>query len=110
MTIYVDRLEVHYQPPKPGATRHFGNGKSSCHMATDGDLEELHQFAERLGLRRSWLHNSSSAPHYDLTPNKRAQAVALGAVELASSRELIEKCGPRRARPAQEATGASDAA
>ena len=26
-----------------------------CHMATDGELEELHAFAARLGLRRAWF-------------------------------------------------------
>ncbi|MFM2091501.1 MAG: hypothetical protein RLZZ127_1990 [Planctomycetota bacterium] len=32
------------------------------------DLEALHAFAERLGLRRQWLHAAPGFPHYDLTP------------------------------------------
>lgn len=53
----------------------------SCHLIAD-TLEELHEFAARLGLRRSWFQPHST-PHYDLTASKRAAAVALGAVELA---------------------------
>jgi hypothetical protein len=46
--------------------------KDWCHMATDSDLEELHQMAARLGLRRVWFQNTPTHPHYDLTPGKRA--------------------------------------
>ena len=50
----------------------------------------MHAFAERLGLRREWYqrgtHNRGPwhwyLSHYDLTPNKRALAVRLGAVEV----------------------------
>ena len=49
-----------------------------CHMATDGDVEELHAFAARLGLRRAWFQRD----HYDLPPHGRAAAVALGAEEV----------------------------
>jgi len=45
-------------------------------------LEELHLFAGRLGLHRKWFQDHRRLPHYDLTPNKRRQAVALGAVEV----------------------------
>lgn len=86
MTIYVDQLVAYTQPATSGG-RYFGNGKSSCHLATDGDLEELHQFAESIGLRRAWFQNRS-LPHYDLTPTKRAMAVRNGAKEV-TTRELI---------------------
>src|SRR6185436_13568665 len=45
-----------------------------CHMATDGELDELHAFAARLGLRRRWFQRD----HYDLPPHGRRAAVALG--------------------------------
>lgn len=80
MTIFVDTLRSWPQAPKPGAERYFGNGKRSCHLTTDGHLEELHQFAERIGLRRAWFQPEHGG-HYDLTPNKRAQALRLGALE-----------------------------
>lgn len=39
----------------------------SCHLVTDGDVEELHEFATRIGLRRSWFQPANGRPHYDLT-------------------------------------------
>ena len=51
----------------------------SCHMFTDGDVEELNVFAEKIGLRRSWLQGPY--PHYDLTKSKRRTAVRAGAIE-----------------------------
>lgn len=61
-----------------------------CHMVSDESADELHAFAAKLGLRRSWSQErpKSSAHHYDLVPSKRALAVMLGAVEI-SSRELV---------------------
>lgn len=46
------------------------------------DLEELHAFAARLGLLREWYQGDKkplSFAHYDLTANKRAMAIRLGA-------------------------------
>jgi len=77
MTVYVDSLES-------WGWKMRGREIQSCHMFTDSlDLEELHVFAERIGLRRAWFQTDSRvAPHYDLTPSRRDAAVALGAVEL----------------------------
>jgi hypothetical protein len=74
-TIVVDELRTY-----------TGMGRLSgqwCHMLSDtGNLDELHAFAARLGLRRSWFQNKRFAPHYDLRPSKRALAVSLGAREV----------------------------
>lgn len=76
MTIYVDKLEE-------WGWRLRGRTTPSCHMFTDTlDLEELHDLAARIGMKREWFQLSRQAPHYDLTPSRRAKAVALGAVEL----------------------------
>ena len=83
MTIYVDDLISYGQAPKAGGERYFGNGKQSCHLTCDGNLDELHLFADSLGLRRSWFQRGS-VPHYDLTPNKRAAAVRFGAQEVST--------------------------
>jgi hypothetical protein len=79
--IMVDELVNYQQKSKPGGERYFGNGKPSCHLTTDGDPEELHRFAARLGLRREWAQdpNNLQLLHYDLTPSKRAFALRLGA-------------------------------
>lgn len=53
-----------------------------CHLFADS-TEELHAFASSIGLRRAWAQVSrSGTPHYDLTPGRRARAVAAGAQEL----------------------------
>lgn len=59
----------------------------ACHLVADS-LEELHAFAARLGLRRSWFQDRQDLPHYDITQNKRRVALKLGAQEI-SHRELV---------------------
>lgn len=61
----------------PHARAPFHRG--SCHLTTDGALDDLHAFAARIGLRRAWFQAHSLAPHYDLTPGKRAEAILAGA-------------------------------
>lgn len=56
----------------------------ACHLRADTE-EELHAFAERLGLQRLWFQGHHPNPrfwHYDITANMRAKAVAMGAKEL----------------------------
>ncbi len=89
----VDELVAYDTETMGRAARHFGRGKESCHLIAAGDLEELHAFAKRLGLRREWFQGRASWPHYDLTPSKRAKAVALGAFEVSA----IEEAGARMA-------------
>jgi hypothetical protein len=67
-----------------------------CHMMTDDlsedGLQELHDFAGKLGLKRSWFQNHNKAfPHYDLTPSKRRLAVQLGAEEVAGV-DMVKRC------------------
>lgn len=45
------------------------------------DVEELHEFAAKIGLRRSW-YQPKSTPHYDVTYHYRQKAVEAGAAEL----------------------------
>lgn len=93
MAIYVDKLRSWPQQAKSGAERYFGNDKVSCHMTTDGNMEELHQFAKHIGLKRSWfqIHRNPRFCHYDLTPSKRILAVRLGAIEIVSIIDIIGK-------------------
>lgn len=79
MTVYVDALGHN------GWQMH-GNPVQSCHMFSDGgDHDELHAIAQAIGLKRTWFRNGSGTPHYDLTPGKRAQAIAAGAVPVGRS-------------------------
>jgi Protein of unknown function (DUF4031) len=82
MTIMVDELKVW-----PHAKHPFLTG--SCHLTTDGDLEELHAFAARIGMRRAWFQDHPTAPHYDLTPLRRQLAVQLGAKEVPAREQVV---------------------
>jgi hypothetical protein len=76
MTVYVDGLEA-------WGWKMRGRTVPSCHMFTDSrDLEELHAFAARLGMKRAWFQPHKVAPHYDLTRSRRDMAVSLGAVQV----------------------------
>lgn len=76
--IMVDEITVW-----PHAGQPFKNG--SCHLTTDGSLEELERFARRLDLKPRWLQvrqrSLGDTPHYhyDLTPARRTEALKLGA-------------------------------
>jgi hypothetical protein len=63
----------------------------SCHLLADTE-EELHAFAAKIGMKRSWFQDgdSHSVPHYDLVANRRKMAVKLGAIEI-DRKQLVEK-------------------
>ena len=91
MAILVDELREY-----PGVALPF---TTWCHMATDGDLEELHAFAATLGLRRSWFQRD----HYDLPPHGRIAAIAAGAEPVATGELLLRMTGPRGDRARRRA-------
>lgn len=93
MTVYVDDLTN-------WGWKLRGRTVASCHMFTDSvELDELHAMAERIGLKRAWFQEHRLAPHYDLTPSRRADAVAFGAVEVDRARS-VEIWRARRAEVA----------
>jgi hypothetical protein len=57
-----------------------------CHLVSDASFGELHDFAARLGIPRHRFQGD----HYDLPPQLRARAVALGAQEV-GTRELTQR-------------------
>lgn len=94
MTVYVDDARI---PARVGRL-----SSTWSHLFADTE-DELHAFAARLGLRRSWFQDPTKTGkpfkakpgsraaqnwHYDVTEGKRRQAVALGAVEV-SWREAV---------------------
>ena len=91
-----------------------GHSIANCHLFTDAlDLAELHAFAERIGLKQSWLQHKHvdlfSLPHYDLTPRRRAAAIAAGALEV-DRREAVRLWRARREAIAAAMEGEEEAA
>lgn len=74
MSVYVDEL-VDVLP------RDNWRYRRACHMFATSDTE-LHEMAERIGLKRSWHQSRPDFPHYDLTGWKRQRAIANGAIEV----------------------------
>lgn len=73
MTVYVDEFKL-WLPRQP---RPFQDGSS--HLSAD-TLDELHDFARRIGMKRAWFQDHISMPHYDLVWSRRVRALELGAV------------------------------
>ena len=75
------------------------------HMVSDSSYDELHAFAERLGVPRRGFERD----HYDIPEHLHAAAIEEGA-ELVTSKELVRRltaAGLRRPkhRPAPEPAG-----
>ncbi|MDR2933052.1 MAG: DUF4031 domain-containing protein [Oscillospiraceae bacterium] len=41
-------------------------GTTCGHLSTDASFDELHRFAQAIGLRREWFQADKRVPHYDL--------------------------------------------
>ncbi len=61
-------------------------GRRWAHLVSDASLDELHTFADELGLRRIWFQGD----HYDVPTEVRRHAIASGAVPVSSS-ELVRR-------------------
>ena len=84
MPVYVDPL---FETGKYWAGPR--SGTQACHLRAD-TLEELHEFAAKIGMRPEWFQDKPGQPHYDLTETRRALAISRGAIPL-SRREWAEK-------------------
>ncbi|MEY2403982.1 MAG: hypothetical protein QOD38_1533 [Acidimicrobiaceae bacterium] len=72
-------------------------GRQWAHLVSDTSYDELHAFAERLGIPRHVFQGD----HYDIPTELRDDALALGAIPV-SSRELVKRLlesGLRRRKP-----------
>jgi hypothetical protein len=103
MSVYVDDMLMQADVPNGGRTV---RGRWS-HLIADTQ-EELHDFAARLGLRRSWFQEPKgfgSLPlkpeslkaqqwHYDVTGPKREQAIKMGAIRTGEQTpRRCDRCG-----------------
>ena len=92
MTVYVDRLFK--RSPKSLQARKYGN--LWCHLLSDS-IEELHDLAKELGLKRGYYQHRPIS-HYDLTRNKRQQAIKLGATKISTKEYLMRLRHSQKAR------------
>lgn len=60
--------------------------KRYAHMVAD-TLDELHKFAEMIGVKRHFFHRGDK-PHYDVTEQQYLTAIENNAVEV-TSREIV---------------------
>jgi hypothetical protein len=75
-------------------------GRRWAHLVSDESYDELHAFAEQLGLPRHIFQGD----HYDVPADVRDEAIALGA-QAVPARELVRRlnaAGLRRRRPRSE--------
>jgi hypothetical protein len=81
--IYVDEVRYYETSNIKGFAKRYGN--RWCHMFADTpqQLEELHEFARKIGCRRGWFQDGNEYfPHYDLTSARREMAIRAGAQEV----------------------------
>lgn len=105
MTVYVDDWRQ-----QATVRRHTSRWS---HLFSDTSDEELHAFAGRLGLRRSYFQKAADPiqlrRHYDVTENVRAKALALGAKEITwRDAGRMRNAEVDRLRAAREADRAPD--
>ena len=57
------------------------SGRKYSHMYSGKSIDELHDFAYKIGLSSEWFvdWNQNDEPYYELTPEKRRMALIAGA-------------------------------
>lgn len=73
--IYVDDAAIKYK------------GRKRYHMTADR-IDELHSFADDIGVARCWFHRTPHTLHYDIREDQRKAAIERGA-RLISVRDMV---------------------
>ena len=58
------------------------------HLIADS-IDELHEFAKEIGLKREWFQDNEKHPHYDIWGVMVKRAIKKGAI-VVSSKEIIQ--------------------
>lgn len=74
-----------------------------CHMIADTP-DELRAMARCIGVNLKWFQHRASAPHFDICKSKRAQATAMGAIEV-DRVALVRKVSEIRTTWPRDASG-----
>lgn len=71
----------------------FDNPVNGWSHLVANDIDTLHEFAEKLGLKRCWYQNKKKKnkrqPHYDIRPSLFEKAISLGAKRVTRKELLI---------------------
>lgn len=70
-----------------------GGRKSYAHLVAD-TYEEMHEFAEKIGIKPHFFHRNTKYPHYDISGEQRDLALQNGASSI-SSKDLVKICRRR---------------
>ena len=73
VSVYVDGLADR------GMRLTWGFRLPSAHLTADS-IDELHEFAAKLGLKRKWFQDHPWHPHYDIGGRFYQEAINLGAI------------------------------
>jgi Protein of unknown function (DUF4031) len=76
-------------------------GEVWAHLVSDHSYAELHTFADRLGLQRTWFQGD----HYDIPAPVRLRAIELGATAVGSRELVVRLRAAGLRRPGRRATG-----
>lgn len=77
MAVYVDYCKNKYQR------------MLMCHMLADS-IEELHDMAEKIGVKKKWFQIDNMFLHYDICQSKRKLAIKNGAIEM-NTKDILKK-------------------
>ncbi len=76
MTVYVDDMKVKY------------GRMIMCHMVAD-TINELHEMADKIGIKRKWFQDKPNHPHYDISLGRKRLAIQYGAKEI-TIKEIVK--------------------
>lgn len=77
MAVYIDSANIPFR------------GMIMCHLIAD-TLDELHEMAYLIGMKREWFQKNASFPHYDIPLKRKEKAIELGTI-LLTRREIALK-------------------
>lgn len=61
------------------------------HLITDGNIEELHAFAKKIGPERSWFQSvGHRIPHYDLTTKRMSKKALANGAKAVTTQQLLK--------------------
>lgn len=64
----------------------------NTNLATNGKLEELHAFAERVGIKRGYFVAVERHPHYDVPKKLHNAVVCEWDVQVVDRKTLLREC------------------